>query len=196
MGPTAAELVGFLTPDHVSTWAEVPAADLAVCHAGYGSVGGNGLRAIGAEPAADFVLFVDGLMDQGVALSRAAKSSLKLFGRVCRLATGADLTRAQTTAAATLFAIQVAVVAPQPAPAVPAIVGRTGIVKLAEFIDQGNGDEVPTVTDAAMTAALAVYDVRMGEVPTEDFEPPSEQFTGIAHLLGPHSPPYACFSVF
>ena len=74
-------------------------------------------------------MFVDGLLDLGgLAISRMTKSSLKLFGRACRLATGADLARVHTTAAATLLAVQVAVAAPVPAPAVPAVIGRTGIV--------------------------------------------------------------------
>ena len=41
--------------DNVSTWAEVPPGELAIFHAGYGSAGGNGLRAVGAEPVADFI---------------------------------------------------------------------------------------------------------------------------------------------
>jgi hypothetical protein len=94
MEPTAAEMLAFASLDDVSTWAQVPAAPLALFHAGFGSDGGEGLRAIGAEPAVDFDPFVDGLaLADGNALSRSARSSLKLFGRACRLATGAQLTR-------------------------------------------------------------------------------------------------------
>jgi len=187
-------MLAFASLDDVSTWAQVPAAQLALFHAGFGCGGGDGLRAIGAEPAADFDAFVDGLvLADGNALSRSTRSSLKLFGRGCRLTTGSTLTRAQESAAAAALAFQNMAAAPV---AAPAVLGRTGVVKLSNFTDQGNADEVPAVTGVAIVASLVVYDDRMGEVPTEDSEPSSEQFTGIAHLISLHSPPYADFSVF
>ena len=116
-----------------------------------------------------------------------SKNTLKLLGRCCRLTCGATLTRAQEASAQAALAFAAgtaAQVQQQPA-------GKTGIAKLLDCTDQGNSDEVPTVTGAVMVAAMAKYKLRMGDVPTEDFEPSIEQHTGVVHLLSLRSPPYA-----
>ena len=87
-------MAGIATLAEVAAWAQVPPDALASFHQAFGSTDATGLRAAATEPEADFAALVDSLLDpHGAVLTRLGRSSLKLFGRALRLATGTELTR-------------------------------------------------------------------------------------------------------
>jgi len=195
MEPTAAELTGFANLEDIALWCEVSEASLLLFEASFGALRTVGYRGIGAAPEVEYNAQVDTIrLVDGAVISFLAKHSLRLLGRVCRLATGTDLTRAQVVAAAALVAAA-APAAPAALPPAPPV-GRIGMTKLCDVVDQTNADEVPTVTDAVHLAAVVRYSDRMGSEPVEDVEPSLEQYTSIVHLLGLGAPPYVDFSIW
>jgi hypothetical protein len=195
MEPTAAELTGFVTLEDIAGWSEVSEASLVLFEASFGALRTVGFRGIGAATEIEFNAQVDTIrLVDGAVISFLAKHSLRLMGRVCRLAAGTDPTRAQAAAAAAIVAAA-APAAPAAAPPAPPA-GRIGMTKLCDVVDQTNADEVPTVTDAVHLAAVVRYSDRMGSEPVEDVEPSLEQYTSIVHLLGLGAPPYVDFSIW
>ena len=175
MEPSAAELTGFATVEDVATWAQVSEASLVLLEASFGTVRTDGYRGIGAATELEFNTQVDTMRSgDGAALSFLAKHTLRLLGRVCRLACGSEPTRAEAAAAAALVAAALPA-APAAAAVVPPPPGRVGLTKLCDVIDHTNTDEVPTMTDALHLEAVARHTARMGAEPVEDVEPSIEQ---------------------
>ena len=101
MEPTVAELGGFVSIGDVATWAQVTEPNLALLEASFGTVRTDGYRGLGAATELEFNTQLDTIRDAGGAgLSFMAKHTLRLLGRACRLATGAEPTRAVAAAAA------------------------------------------------------------------------------------------------
>ena len=73
---------------------------------------------------------------------------------------------------------------------------KKGLTKLANILDQGMDDEIPTVTDTAFQEGYSAHKEKMGALPPIDEEPSIEQFSALRHLLEQKSPPYADFIIF
>jgi len=160
-----------------------------VLFAGLGCEATDSIRPIGDMPKDDFEAVVASLTSTaGGAPTPFMASSWRLFGRLARLAVGAEKTTEQT-------AWEAAAVPPPPQLAAQASHGKPGLTKLATVLDQGLDDKVPTLSDTDITAAYLKYSERMGKPPAEDCEPSIEQVTAIQHLLKSSAPPYADFSV-
>ena len=105
MEPTAAELTGFVTLEDIAGWSEVSEASLVLFEASFGALRTVGYRAIGAATEIEFNAQVDTIrLVDGAVISFLAKHSLRSMGRVCRLASGTDPTRAEVVAAAAIVA--------------------------------------------------------------------------------------------
>ena len=114
--PEAGVLAGFATIDNLAVWSQVSADNLVLFEAKFGCARGDGFLALGSAAEADFNAEVDAIRTAaGDPLSFTAKHSLRLLGRVARLATGADLTRVQIAARLAAVPAPVAV-APAAAP--------------------------------------------------------------------------------
>ena len=158
--------------------------------AGLGCEATDSIRPIGDMPKDDFEAVVASLKSTADgAPTPFMASSWRLFGRLARLAAGAEKTAEQV-------ASETAAAPPPPQLTAQATQGKTGLTKLATVLDQGLDDEVPTLSDTDITAAYLKYSERMGKPPAEDREPSIEQVTAIQHLLKSSAPPYADFSVF
>ena len=123
--------------------------------------------------------------------THSSLADMMLVGRVCRLASSAEVTCvAAATAAAAAAAAQPPPAAQQASPT------KVGVIKLDTVLDQGLSDEITVTTETDMTAGYERYKGRMGKMPSEDREPSIEQYSGVKHLLSLSAPPYADFSVF
>ena len=193
--PTAVELAAFKTNDEIATWCGLTDPPKGQLYTALGCSGADSFRPLGGMPESDYVTAVTAIQQGGTAPSVFALGGWKLFGRVARLACGAEETRDQKNAKA----VALAKAAPAPSAssaAASAPVAKTGMTKMSMVVDQGLDDEVPTVKEVDFVAAYAKYETKMGGPPAEDKEPSIEQFTGVLHLLNLQAPPYVDFSIF
>jgi len=188
--PTKAEIDGFKTAADLVAWSKMDDGLRDVLFAGLGCEATDSIRPIGDMPKDDFEAVVATLKSAASgAPTPFMTSSWRLFGRLARLAVGAEKTTEQT-------ALEAAAVPPPPQLAAQAPHGKTGLTKLATVLYQGLDDEVLTLSDTDITAAYLKYSEKMGKPPAEDREPSFEQVIAIQHLLKSSAPPYADFSVF
>jgi len=188
--PAKAEIDGFKTATDLVAWSKMGDGLRDVPFAGVGCEATGSVRPIGDMPEDGFEAVVVSLKSAaGGAPTPFMASSWRLFGRLARLAVGAEKTAELTTfeAAAVPPPAQLAAQAPQ---------GETGLTKLATVLDQGLDEEAPTLSHTDLTATYLKYSERMGKPPAEDCEPSMDQRTAILHLLKFSAPPYAGFSVF
>jgi len=122
-----------------------------VLFAGLGCEATDSIRPIGDMPEDDFDAVVASLKSAvGGAPTPFMASSWRLFGRLARLAVGAEKTTKQT-------AFEAAAMPPPPRLAAQVPQGKAGLTKLATVLGQGFDDEAPTLSDTDITAAYLKY---------------------------------------
>jgi len=189
--PTEVELGTLTDMDSVCDYAGISDEHRALLYAALGCIGANLLRPVGMIAGPDFDAIVMAVRENGNPLPAYGLAAMKLVGRLCRLTSGAEVSR---TAAATAAAVAAAA---QPPPVVQQAANtKVGLIKLDTVLDQGLSDEINVTTEQDMTAGYEKYKERMGKMPSEEREPSIEQYSGVKHLLALSAPPYADFSVF
>ena len=203
--PTAAELATLVDVKATMVWAGFPEAGLA----DETTVEGSFLKHLGITPDARprvIGIFNDGdLMEmlnkwkvpgggapRVPSLGEAGKA--RLFFRACQLVagTGATLDELRNQLAA-------AKAAPTPSPPTTAPAGSPSRkMKLNTIISQIDDTELVIAEEKDILKCYANYEsvFGSGERPSKDCEPTVEQITGLMHVVGQGSPPYADFSIF